>query len=566
MALRSRLACVVAALAVVLCCLSGLTCAQSVMDHEPVEHLKAHLPKSGDKLSGHLEAFLQLPQPEMSRKTAQMGKNLKKVLKGEAHVSAFLIKGADVLAQRAASGVKFNSTFLLPYGNLLSVLSTTLPILLENYKRELLHKKMGDVLKGKHRENSDVKDYLSLSLHDLVTKLPQKEGGDSVDLKDPGLLSELNRRGKAAVYYVNTVLEDVAEDAWKDALISVAMDQSAFSSNGQMITHFMDLGMYAEALSNDLVNFFEVSKSDLYPLDGGHFLFGWWINCPRGSSGSKESRCLAPFLPSDSVAVLNPAIRIYSIPRLTLHLIVGNTGNTASTHTMTDVLQQDKLIWKAIYSVVAPPTAEDATAKQQQQKPEKKAAEDAETQTQDGKKEQQETAETVEEATTEQPQKREEKLEKAAEDTETRSREEKEKQQEIVEEVATEQPQKREEPEAPTQKMTTPDKPVQEDEVIGESMLKSAASKDGKTPGHKPEAKHKEDVVREKKNQEETGGGEGRSWLVQAIYTSWPISVLIFYTVLSHVWVYWIAHVTWFICSSLFPGVHLPRPKSAKQE
>jgi hypothetical protein len=396
-----------------------------------------------------------------------MGKNLKKVLKGESHVSAFLLKGTDVLTQRMASGIQFNSTFLLPYGNLLPVLSTTLPILLENYKRELLHNAMGDVLNGKHRENVDVKNYLSLSLHDLVTKLPRKGEGDSVDLKDPSLLSELNRRGKAALFYVNTVLEDVAGDAWKDALISVAMDQSAFSSNGQMITHFMDLGMYAEALSNDLVNFFEVSKSDLYPLDGGHFLFGWWLNCPRGSSGSKVSRCLAQFLPSDSVAVLNPAIRIYSIPRLALHLIIGNTGDTASTHTLTDVLRQDKLIWKAIYSVVAPPSAEDAATKQQQKKPDKEVAEDIVTQSQEETKEKRETAKTVEEA-------------------------------------ATEQPQMTEEQEAATHKTTRDDQPAQEDEVIGESMPKSA-SKDNSTAGHKAESKREEDTVRREMNEEGTG-------------------------------------------------------------
>ena len=326
------------ALAVIFC-LSSPTRADPIMSHEPVEHLKAHLPKKGDEMSDKLGAFLRSSQEEVNRKTAQIEKNLKKVLKKEPHVSAILLKETTILAKRFPSGVQFNSTLLLPFGVLLPILSTTLPILLENYRPELLHNAIGNVLRGKDRDHKDVKDFLSLSLLDLVTKLPRE--GDAPDMTDPGLLLKLNRRGKAAVYCLNTILEKIAEDAWKDALMAVAMDYSAFSDTQQMLTNFKDLGMYAEATASDLVNFFEASQSDAYPLDAGHYLFGWWFNCPRGSSDG-NTECMAPFLPRDSVAVLNPVIRIYSVPRLRLHLIVGNTGDSSQTRSVADVLRKDR--------------------------------------------------------------------------------------------------------------------------------------------------------------------------------------------------------------------------------
>lgn len=505
MSSNSRLVCL-AALTVVLC-LPSVARADLIMDHEPVEHLKAHLQKNGDEMTEKLKSFLQLPQQEINRKTAQMEKNLKKVLKREAHVSAFLLKGTTVLAERTASEIQFNSTFLLPHGVLLPILSTTLPILLESYKRELLYNAMGDVLKGNHRDHHDVKDYLSLSLHELVTNLPRKDS--SANLDDPTLLSDINRRGKAAFFYVNTVLETVAEDAWKDALISVAMDHSIFTDNGQMLTHFKDLGMYVETLSSDLINFFEVSKSDQYQLDAGHYLYGWWFNCPCGSSGDKESACLAPFLPSDSLAVLNPAIRIYSVPRLRLHLIVGNTGETAGTHTLTDVLRQDKLIWKAIYSVIDPSSTKDVKAEKQEK--------DAGPQ----------STETGEAKDTNRPEG------------------------------------------APTEPPRKSDQSVQEDEVVGESMRKNKASastsKSDTTPSQKTKVseKREDDVVVDEMGEEKD---KDQPLMIRVIRMGWIVSVFLFYTIFSHVWVYWILHLLWLVCSYLFSGVYLPRPKTAKQD
>ena len=515
-------------------CLTA-TSVSSIVDHEPVEHLKAHLPKRGDGMSEKLKAFLQLPKKEAKLKAAEINKNLKTVLSTEEHVNVFLMHGSKVLAQRTAPEVQFNSTILLPHNVLLPILSTTLPILLEGYKQELLHNKMGDVLKGNARRDPDVKDYLSLSLHDLVTKLPQSGSSDSIDFESSNLLSELNKRGRAAQFFVNTVLESIAEDAWKDALISATMDYSVFTDKNQMLTHFKDLGMYVDTLSNDLVNFYEVSKSDLLPLDGGHYLYGWWFNCPRSSTGSK---CLAPFLPVDSMAIFNRAIRIYSIPSLSLHVLIGVSGETAgTTHTISEILKQDKLIWKAIYTVIDPASVSEKNDITEESEPPT-------------------TQEASQEIPTDSP--------KKSDNSEPPTQSPPESSQNNQRSTPPTQA-----PAPPPPTVSTP--AIEEDEIVGDSIpKKKPEGSKSRTVKSSVQSEQEEDIIVEEVPKEvvesEREDEKEKDLLVYIIYKCWPVVVFLFYTILSHVWVYWIMHILWSIVSSLFSGVHLPRPKTAKQD
>ena len=642
-----------AALTASLCLLLALlttspTATRAQLDHEPVEHLKAHLPKRGDDISGKLEVFLQAPPRELKRNAAKMETNLRKVLENDDHVSAFLVRGSNVLARRTVGGVQFNSTFLLPHAILLPILSTTLPILLEGFKPQLLTNPMGEVLKGKTRQHSNVRDYLSLSLHDLVTKLPRE--GNSVDLNLPNLLSELNKRGKAAFFYLNTVLETVAEDAWRDALISVAMDHSVFGDNQQMLTHLKDLARYVEAVGSDIVNFYEVSKSDLLPLDGGHFLFGWWFNCPRTSSkgGGREGRCLAPFLPSNTMAILHHTVRVYTVPRLNLHLLVANSDNSAAApRTLADVLEQDRMIWSALYSVVDPsPVAEkQGDAGEGEKKGDSLKDEDLtqETPTEPpetaGESETPMTQETVPptEPESDVPPSAEPDVPPSAEpdvppsaepDVPPSSEPEVPPSVEPTtvppseDEVArkeTEPPTQETQPEPDVPQSSDPEMPeaeippsvepedkkardpqpptVPEDEVVGDSMPKkvthpSASANSSSSAGQPASApvgrEEQEDEVveetREKAKENEKQAKEAtkekeptkdtkekqdtkeESLLIRAIYLGWPCAVFAFYTFLSHVWLYWLLHVMWLVCNSVFSGVYLPRPKTAKQD
>ena len=319
------------------------------MPYEPVEHLKAHIPKTRDEIGSKFETFLKTSQQDLNLKFVEMEKNWNKLLKNEAHTSAILFRDNEVLVKKLASQVNLNSTFLLPYGVLLPIIATSLPILLEGYQPKLINEPLGSVLKEKHRTHRDVRNYLAFSLVEIVTKLPH-ERNSVVDFSDPELFPELERRGKAALYFVNAVLGDVAGEAWEDCMMSVSMDNSVFNENKQMMTNFVELNHYAETIANDLINFYEVSKSDAYSLDAGHYLFGWWFSHPRDS----ESDAIIPLLPSDTVAILSPAIRVYSVPSVRLNLIVSNTGQISQKHTLSEIIQHDQQIWNQMYSVVDP--------------------------------------------------------------------------------------------------------------------------------------------------------------------------------------------------------------------
>ena len=617
------------------------------MDYEPVEHLKTHLPKKKDDISKKLDEFLKTPKQELKRKTEQMEKNLKKLLKKKTHVSAVLLKGSEVLAQRIPSHLQFNSTFLLPHGTLLPILSTTLPILLENYKRELVFEPMGKILKEKHSSHDHVKDFLSLSLFEIMTKLPRT--GDSVNLEDPDLLSKLNQRGRAAFYYTTTVLDTIAEDAWKDALISVAMERSAFSEDGHMLTSLLDLGHYSDMLAVDLVNFYQAPESDAYPLDAGHFLFGWWFNCPRGRKG-EGTKCLAPHMPSDTVAILNPAIRLYCIPSLSLHLIIANFGDSSGRQSMSDVIHEDKMIWKQIYSVVDPSSAREAEesgrkAKATAAPPEEKRSAEEEAKSTVAPPEEKRSAEEEANQTESAPEKAKEK--EAMSDEFAPEKEggktggvgEKPSAPPNAEPSApptaepsapptaepsapppaepsapptaepsappTAKPSAQPEEEegsgdqgkdqttaAPPDSMAAPSKTTaaptestaapsgsmeEEDEVVGETVdtLTAKATREARaSPGTEPTAARDdsdEDEVVGEGRREGEGEGEGAgekedSPLTRAIYVGWPIAVFLFYTIFSHVWVYWIAHLLWIVASSLSSNVYLPRPKTTKRD
>lgn len=584
-------------------CLLAMVCALSraeqIMDYEPVEHLKTHLPKKRDDISKKLDEFLKTPEQELKRKAEQIEKNLKKLLKKKTHVSAVLLKESEVLAQRIPSHLQFNSTFLLPHGVLLPILSTTLPILLENYKRELVFEPMGKILKEKHSSSDHVKDHLSLSLLEIVTRLPRT--GDSADLKDPDLLSKLNQQGRAAFYYVSTVLDTVAQDAWKDALISVAMERSAFREDGYMITSLEELSHYSGMLAVDLVNFYEAPKSDAYPLDAGHFLFGWWFNCPSGRKG-KATKCLVPHMPSDTVAILNPAVRVYCIPSLNLHLIVANFGDSSGRQSMSDVIREDEVIWRQIYSVVDPSSAQEAKESGKKAKPmvappeEKRSVEEEANQMKGASEKAKETEEKSPE-----PKEEGDKTERVEEkpsapptpEPSAQPEEEGDETERVEEKPSappTAQPEEEESrdqskdqttaasPEttaAPTETKAAPTEGTveEEDEVIGETADAPTAKTTHEardSPGTEPMAakdkSDEDDVLGEGKTVEEEEDEKDNSPLARAIYVGWPIAVFLFYTILSHVWVYWIAHLIWIVACALSSNVHVPRPKTTKQD
>ena len=468
---------------------------------------------------------------------------------------------------------------------------------------------MGTILKGEHKNDRRVKDYLSLSLFDILTKLPQSTS--TVDLDDSGLLPELDHRGEAAFYYVTTILDNVAKDAWKDVLISVAMERSAFSDKGQMITSLADLARYSSMLAMDLTSFSDAPVSDTYPLDAGHYLFGWWVNCPRRRK-DKAVECLVPYLPASTLIVINPAIRIYCIPRLNMHVVVGHIGSSLEGQSVRDVIQEDEQIWKQIYSVVNPKaskmaskkastqaeessaTQEPGPSEQASEKPIKQECRDAEE-----KKIEPEgqgaAAESTARGPTPPPPKTHVPTEHPAKKPQTSassvsSAEENSKTQDSAASKTTTAPKIQDHStEMPAAAQNTPTVPsttavpatparTEEDEVPGETTdtldAKAArreakdseptTTQDGKSDDPIMEDRGKGKVEEDDDEEGEETGETKKTVLKRAIYVAWPIVVFMFYTIFSHVWVYWAMHLLWIVASTIFPGVYLPRPKTSK--
>ena len=344
--------------------LAYATASRLFMEHEPTEHLKTHLSAAvvKDEESGPWKTFATAREKEAKKLISAMKKNVKTHLKGK-DVSVLFSRGEKTLLERLAPGVMMmNTSITLPSQTVLSLIAITLPILLEDYKKDVLTEPIGKVLRGDHVEHSLVKGHESLSLFDLLTKLPKT---DPSILRDPSLFEALDRRGNLALYYVNAVLGPTVREAWVDAAFSVGMEMTRLNKEAtKLATTLEELQQYMLMLDHELGALNEVPKSELHPLDEERFLFHWWLNCP------KDSTCLFPRLPRDAIINFSPSLRMYLLPSLDLSLIVvvGPSSTEQPPTTLENVIRQDKRLWNQIYSVMDPTAADEEEAAPEESK------------------------------------------------------------------------------------------------------------------------------------------------------------------------------------------------------
>lgn len=327
--------------------LTYATAGRLFMDHEPTEHIKTHLSSAvaeGEEI-GPWKVFVTTKETEMKKVVSAVKKNVKTHLKGK-DVSVLFSKGDKTLVERLARGVMLNTSITLPPPTVLSLIGITLPILLEDYKKDILTKPIGEVLRGDDVKHPFVKGYESLSLFDVLTKLPKTDGKI---LRDSTLFEALDRRGDLALYYVNAVLGPTMREAWVDAAFSVGMEMTRLNKEAtKLTTTLAELQQYMLMLDHEIGVLNEVSKSELHPLDEERFLFHWWLNCP------KDSACLFPRLPRDAIINFSPSLRMYLLPSLDLSLIIIGSSTTERPPTLENVIRQDKQLWNQIYSVIDP--------------------------------------------------------------------------------------------------------------------------------------------------------------------------------------------------------------------
>ena len=299
-----------------------------LLDYEPVQYLKGHVSAPASAVWGKL---LESSPEEAKETVLAMKHRLDGELRGSG-VSLVFAKGDRLLIKRLSGGVKWASSIEVPFAGVVPLIGATLPILLENYKHSVVADPIVSVLKGEHASGPLVKRYEQQSLLELLNTLP---AGTATSLK------EMDAIGRGAHYFVSTVLDKYAKEAWLDALLSVGLDESTF--DGTLKTSFNDLIQYILMLSHDFEMLDRAPKEDLLPLHSEHYLFGWWVNCVKSS-------CLIPEAPPGTIFSISRSVRMYLSPSLDLSLLV--LAERSSAKTVADVLQEDRNVWQQLHSAI----------------------------------------------------------------------------------------------------------------------------------------------------------------------------------------------------------------------
>ena len=337
----------------------------SLLPYEPVQYLKAQLPSA---VSSTLSELLLEATPSEAAEFITKAKEHLKTHLAKSGTSVVLIKGERVMVQHRAKDLKWDSKIELPHANTLSLVSIVLPILLENYKSNIINNPIGQVLKGDHLKHPLVSGRESMSFLDMLCKLPRT--GKSVDLDSTAQLRGLVANGELSLHFLDSVLEKIAKEAWLDALMALGSTDVTQSESGQLLMDLNSLLQVSLTVMHDVKMLGKAPRKEKMPLDDNKYLFGWWFNCPKSTDSKPDTaKCLLPSAPPDTIFTLSPELRMYVTPSLELTVII--TGPSASSSTrsgnfkaskklesIADILIQDEEIWKQFQSSVVNPEAE----------------------------------------------------------------------------------------------------------------------------------------------------------------------------------------------------------------
>ena len=328
-----------------------------VLPHDPLDHLKAHLAVVGTE-----EAFpwKQFVNENTSQKVEIMQASFpKKATAGAA--SVLLFHEDKCLLNSLVSGLEWNSTVTIPSAIVLAIASATLPILLEGYKASVFNDPLKTVLTNKNVDASLLKGYESASLKDLLTTLPA-----GFSMEDPSQLDDLGSRGKAVVQFTTALQgSQGSAEAWKDALMSVGVEDSAFDDRQDLVTTLKHVANFGVAMTHLMRNARgdRVPASERLPLARRRYQFGWWLNCAQEQE-EDEVKCLLPILPRDTIFSVSPTLRVYVCPSLSLSLVVLNSSlGKPLRASVTEILEQDSDIWWRLYKTLDP-SSEDGEGKE----------------------------------------------------------------------------------------------------------------------------------------------------------------------------------------------------------
>ena len=316
-------------------CLKGASMQpdKELIPFEPIQYIKLQTSPMNESSIWNM---LFEADPEHVGTMSSLIKEKLQNLLNNSETNILLTKGDRIISKQLFA-TETNAINNFPYANLISLLSVSMPILLENYQFKLINEPTGEVLKS-DLANSIPTQQRSKSLLYLLNHLP----GGREGLDTSTLMEDLKMNGKSALYFVNSILGEDANEAWMDAFLAFGIENYIVDAS-QLKLSLYNIFHYALAIIHDFHAMKAAPEIDVIPINDNGYVFGWWLNCPVA-----HKDCLFPELPQDLIFSLDPTLRIYISPGLELILIVSNQKSNAIS--INDIFKIDKEIWKQIYS------------------------------------------------------------------------------------------------------------------------------------------------------------------------------------------------------------------------
>ncbi len=327
----------------VVCFLQGalMLSDKELIPFEPIQYVKS---LTSPRNESSIWSILDEISPEYAGEMSVLIQNkLDDLLQGR-DFSVVLAKGERIFSKKLSLNKDMKDFTDFPYMNLLSFVSLSMTILLENFQSKLITEPIGGILKGKDKENLIFKEHKTMSLLDVLTTLPAIEGVSSV-YSSNSLVEKMNANGEVAFSFINSILGTSAKEAWMDALMTFGIDDNIVNP-GLLKLSLFNIQQYAIAVIHDFCSMNSVPEIDMIDVRNKSYMFGWWVNCPLA-----DNDCIFPELPRDLIFSVSSSLRIYISPSLELNLIVSNTNSQLKT--MNDIIIIDGAIWEQIVSVVS---------------------------------------------------------------------------------------------------------------------------------------------------------------------------------------------------------------------
>lgn len=322
-----------------------LQTSNELIPFEPIQYLKSlSISVNGSSIWNQL---LEAGPEEIGQLSSLIKRNLHSTLQETETV--IFAKGERIITKKLSSKSVLKKLSRVPYANLMAIFSVSMTILLEGFQSTLINKPIGEILKGENLLNPIIQGYESKSLLEILCMLPHADSNVPI-LDSDIMIDDLTKNGEAALFFVNSVLGDAANEAWMDALMAFNIENYVTDA-AQLKLSLHNLFQCVLTVIHDFHHMKEATAVNL-PLQNQRYLFGWWLNCPGGGD------CIFPDLPNDLIFSVSSSLRMYVSPTLELSLIISDAKPTKSA--LKEVIRTDRNIWKQIYSTLNNIEAEDA--------------------------------------------------------------------------------------------------------------------------------------------------------------------------------------------------------------